>query len=55
MTDLENAVEAVHRGMGLHRAACLHGVPKSMLNDKVNNHTKAKSGPKPILSHDLED
>ena len=50
-----NAVEAVHRGMGLCQAACLYGVPKSTLNNKVNNHTKVKSGPKPILSCDLED
>ena len=55
LTDLENAIQAVHQGMGLQWAARIYGVPKSTLNDKVNHHTKSKPGPKPILPADLED
>ena len=52
---LAHAAEAVHRGVGLRRAAAMYGVPKSTLHDKVKLHTKGKRGPKPAIPDELED
>ena len=46
------ALHAVKHGMGINKAAELHGIPKTTLKDKISGHVVygSKSGPKSYLT-----
>ena len=54
--EVEEAVNACHRGMSIHHAAEFYGIPKSTIFDKLNGQTPMgrKKGPPTKLSPEPE-
>ena len=53
---MEAALQAVKNGLGVNKAAELHGIPKTTLKDQVSGRVaqSSKSGPKSYLTNQEE-